>query len=520
MLLTALVYAPTLSLSFGHDQNVFAEIGSLILKGKLPYVDAWDIKPPNIFYVYALAEWLFGQRELAIRIVDFISIVISGGLIFSLTSRNASLERSIGNRIGLLATFLFAVTALSLGLADTAQTESFALPWLIGAALLSFGVQSPSKKIIGGLLLAVAGFFKTTNFIFFFPIVFAFARQKESRWKNILVFTLGCVAGSLAELSVMGAEGYLGEYLAISKSVFLGHASELAGTPVTVFSVLRIIWVYLGAWTIVAFVGSVVLFSGRFEKLFKQNVSGRFALFLLAMLVAGSIGILVQQKGWGYHYVILIPALIPLVAILSYPLLAKLSHAISQTLPLHPYVIGVMLTLLLTIIPVAGARWLHVCYDSYLATTNHPKYLTTLGGHNSMYYPPCTDALAEYLEHHTPPNKTVYILGQEPGAYWKANRLPASRYVYTLLFTSPVMKRANFEELAASLRSHLPAIIAVERFDTLAFSGRATTSEDLLASDRLSGVQQLLNERYGFTDLICDKFLIYSLRPPIKQPLF
>ncbi len=510
ILLTAVIYAPTLALSFGHDQNVFAEIGALILKGKLPYIDAWDIKPPNIFYVYALAECIFGPHEIAIRVFDFVSIVLTGGLVFLFVSLNASNDPSASNRMGLLASFLFAVTAMTLGLADTAQTESFALPWIIGAALLSYHSQDSHKIFVAGLLLAVAGFFKTTNFIFFFPIAIELVMNSRRRSIHLILFIGGCIVGSLAELGFMWQQGFLHEYLAITRTVFAGHASELAGTPVTIFSVLRIIWVYLGAWTIVALVGVIALSSARLRAKLQFKVSSRFAIFLVAIFVAGAVSVLVQQKGWGYHYVVLLPGLLPLTALVSYPILAKISHRVSQKISLQPYLIGVVLTLFITLIPLSGARWLHVGYDSLLSLRDHPKYLATLGAHNTMYYPPCTDALAEYLQHHSAPNEAVFILGQEPGAYWKADRMPASRYIYTLLFTSPIMKQENFDELARSLEVHAPAIIAIERFDSLGFSGTTTTSEDLLNTTKLQGVKNLIRDRYEFTDVICDKFVIYK----------
>ena len=71
--LCGLVYT-SLSLfwSLGLDQNIFAEIGSLLLQGKKLYMDAWDIKPPNVFYVYAIFEWLFGQNGFAVRVSDYV----------------------------------------------------------------------------------------------------------------------------------------------------------------------------------------------------------------------------------------------------------------------------------------------------------------------------------------------------------------------------------------------------------------------------------------------------------------
>ena len=47
---------PGLSLP-DRDYGIFAYIGQQIVLGRLPYRDAWDHKPPAIFYTDALGLW-------------------------------------------------------------------------------------------------------------------------------------------------------------------------------------------------------------------------------------------------------------------------------------------------------------------------------------------------------------------------------------------------------------------------------------------------------------------------------
>src|SRR5581483_666131 len=46
---------PTLNFQYGPDQALFAYIGRHLLRGQALYVDVWDVKPPGIFWIYALA---------------------------------------------------------------------------------------------------------------------------------------------------------------------------------------------------------------------------------------------------------------------------------------------------------------------------------------------------------------------------------------------------------------------------------------------------------------------------------
>ncbi|HYP91397.1 MAG TPA: hypothetical protein VEQ59_24690, partial [Polyangiaceae bacterium] len=61
--------------SFGRDQGIYAIVADTILKGGMPYRDAWDFKPPGIFLTYALAQGVFGKSMLSIRVLEVIGLV-------------------------------------------------------------------------------------------------------------------------------------------------------------------------------------------------------------------------------------------------------------------------------------------------------------------------------------------------------------------------------------------------------------------------------------------------------------
>ena len=129
----------------------------------------------------------------------------------------------------------------------------------------------------------------------------------------------------------------------------------------------------------------------------------------------------------------------------------------------------------------SARRRIHYSSDALLSIRNHPAYVATLGSRQSLYYPAGTDSLASYLSKHTTSKEDVFIFGEEPGAYWKADRMPATRFVYSLLFTSGVIPNADLLAMNDSIMRKKPAIIVIERFDTTAFRGKPETSESLMA---------------------------------------
>ena len=81
---------------YGRDQGIYATVAETMLRGGMPYRDAWDFKPPGIFAVYALVRAIFGPAESSIRVFEVIGL-ISVAASFVLLSRRRDLdERSIG----------------------------------------------------------------------------------------------------------------------------------------------------------------------------------------------------------------------------------------------------------------------------------------------------------------------------------------------------------------------------------------------------------------------------------------
>jgi Dolichyl-phosphate-mannose-protein mannosyltransferase len=501
--LCGLIYLPSLFWSLGLDQNIFAEIGSLLLQGKKLYVDAWDVKPPNIFYTYAIFEWLFGTNGFAVRLSDYVFILIAFSAMMVATRKQAAL---CGSKIMLdwaapLAAMLLALTLLSLGLADTAQTESYSLAFIIGAIAFSSvdGIQKSYRLFFTGILIAIATFFKTTNAIFLIPIVLEiFFRNREHFSRFLLYLISGFIFWSVIQIGVLGIEGSLSEYLRITFSVVAHHpneASELTGS-----SIFRTVWIYVDIWSILA-IAAIVTAIVRRDNVFLRAV--RMPVFLL---IAGIVAVVVQNKGWGYQYVVLLPGLVPLCAISGiylYDLIRERSIGTAM--------VSAIIVLFMTIaITPSARRRIHYVSDALLSIRNHSAYMATLGSRQSLYYPVGTDSLAHYLSAHTIPKDEVFIFGEEPGAYWQAGRMPATRFVYSLLFTSGVISNSDLLAMKDSIVQKKPAIIVIERFDTTAFRSKPETSESLVTMNTLfRGLRELLLTDYAISDTVSKKFIIY-----------
>jgi hypothetical protein len=510
MALCAIIYLPSLFWALGLDQNIFAEIGWLLLHGQKLYVNAWDVKPPNVFYIYGFFEWIFGPHVFAVRISDYICSLLACAAVYMATARQAPhISRTDHKWIPPLAALLLIITLLSLGLADTAQTESYSLFFLVGASVL---VQAPRIRglkressnllFIAGIFLGIATFLKTSNAVFVVAIIIeVWLYTRRLRMRSIAIMLSGFIVCCAAQLGVLAMQGSLAEYLHIARGVLLEHPKEVS--QLTFSQVPLTVWAYVDLWILITLIAIGIA-------IWRRHISFlRAALSPSILLIAGIVTVLIQNKGWGYQYVVILPGLGRLCAISA----AYVYHFFRWRKPKAAKPLAVIVILATIFITPSARRRIHYSEDALRSIQHHSAYLASLGAKQSLYYPPCTDSLAGYLSSHTEPTDEVFIFGEEPGAYWRADRMPASRFVYSLLFTSGVIPTHDFRAMQDSLVQKRPEIITVERFDTTAFRGRPETSESLLAADTIfRPLKELLSNAYQSKDTVCGKFLIYTRR--------
>lgn len=499
--LAAGIYLPALAWSFGHDQNVFAAIGSLVLHGFAPYRDAWDIKPPNIFYVYALAEALFGRHELSARLLDFFSTVLSSGLIFKLLSEVLSgSEASYRYRTASIGGVLWAMASLILGLPDSAQTETFAQPFILAAIYYAICTTVLTRTaFLSGVLMVIATFFKLTHIAFAFTgllLLLYSGATTGRRMKLGLAYGFGFLLVSAVELGALAIVGGLPEYIRITTNVIRYHAGQ---DTVSLLQALRASWIYLDIYIVWALMGaaSLLFWKERAQALLTKRV-----LVFVALYLVGIVVVLVQRKGWGYHYQVMLPGLVPLVAIG----IGSLTPVLAQRWKRFVFLSTL---LVLGFYSQSGMiRQRHIS-ASWKAITDRDAYLASLGTPRGIYEPRCTDALAHALEEETYARDNVFILGHEPGAYWRSDRVPATRYLYTLLLSSPVIRDRDIVLLNEEVVARKPKTIVIQLYDTLTFSGKPMTSMDLLQSEQFTVLRNELRGQYYAKDTVCDKFIIY-----------
>jgi hypothetical protein len=114
------LFIQLLLFAHGRDQSIYATVADGMLAGKLPYRDVWDFKPPGIFFVFALAQALFGDGMWGVRLLEGLGLV----LVFVLSIRLSSIYFA-DDRPGFLGGAMAALISVQMEFWHSGQPETF-----------------------------------------------------------------------------------------------------------------------------------------------------------------------------------------------------------------------------------------------------------------------------------------------------------------------------------------------------------------------------------------------------------
>ncbi|MEO0565973.1 MAG: glycosyltransferase family 39 protein, partial [Chloroflexota bacterium] len=210
VLVVLLAAAPILTYPLGRDQGEFAIIGVTILRGGLPYVDAWNPKPPAIFYIYAGLIHLFGQATWAIRIADLVAFPAMAAALYGIG------RELRGNALGLWAVmlwgaFYFTETFWTLSQNDGLASVPMALAvWAL--LILLRDASSPRMRValafLIGALAALTLWFKYPYIFFVAALVIGYLIERRRWiWAEVGGFTGGGLLVGHGSLGIFEAYG-------------------------------------------------------------------------------------------------------------------------------------------------------------------------------------------------------------------------------------------------------------------------------------------------------------------------
>lgn len=410
-----------MDIPFERDEGEYAYAAQLMLDGVPPFKEAYNMKFPGIYAVYAAILFLFGQTHwgvhLALACVNAATVVI----IFLIGRRLFDpVAASAAALMFAMLSFLPSVQGIM------ANSEHFVLLAAL-AGILAIMKAREDRSILmlflGGLLLGAGYTIKQhgASFILFgyFLLALDYLRGGMGLKKTssrIAAFTLGAVAPFITMCVLLYLSGVFSEFWFwtftyareyVSVTAFSTGLSRLRLEASNIFFSSPLLWIFCGA--------------GLLAPLW--NKESRKAWPFIAGLLAFSALAVVPGFFFRPHYFIYI-----------LPAAALLFAAATTALPVFFGKRKAPMATALLCIALAAS----FVYTQRGALASTPEALS-----RDMYgYNPFPEALviSEYISRNTAPDEKIAVLGSEPEIYFYSRRRSATGFMYTY----PLMERQRF----------------------------------------------------------------------------
>jgi len=418
LLFVALVRIRLLSIPLERDEGEYAYFGQLILKGIAPYLEAYNMKFPGTYFMYALIMKIFGQTMGGIHFGVMLISVASTWLLYAIVKKLCNPLTALITAAGFA---IMSVSPAVLGFAGHAT--HFVLFFALAGIFLLLKARENNKILyyfLAGLLLGLAPIMKQAGAFFCvfggLLLLSDFLLAEKKQFKSFVINTLALVAGGalpfLLMCTVLKLWGVFDQFWFWTITYAADYTDQVPlseAWPSFKMNFDVIVTGFVPLW-IFSGTGLLLLF---FHKLTTPNKWVIFFFVLCAFLTI--------CPGFYFRNHYFIP-LLPAIALL-FGISIDYLFTLSQSKPSLKYVSWI--AVLLLIIPFyEGLK----TFNDYLFSEKPVDICKQTYGGNPFVESPY---IASFLKNNTTEQDKIAILGSEPQIFFYANRRSASGFIYT-----------------------------------------------------------------------------------------
>ena len=391
---------------FERDEGEYAYAGSLLLHGHLPYQDAYNMKFPGTYAMYALLMKIRGESIEAVRIGVFLLVAIT---LFGIGRIAYLLTRDLN--AALLAAVVFtALTNTISGEGLMANSEHFVNLFVVFGILflLRFTVEQKGllNIFVSGLLLSCAVVMKQYGYtfcIFSFAVLFfnLLVRPLGYIIKVVFAFAIGLVIPVALLFLWIASNGLWQKFYFLTIQYALAYVNMARGNFGQAIGKISFSIPSLCALIIISLL--VLLFSGRQKK-------GRFLLgWLVFAFIALSTGFYFR-----IHYFLLIYPVLGVITAFAYNRITVVFNK-----PAVNSVVAALLVLFFVI-----NRNEQFASDRQNIYNQHYDWSMFAG----------MPAVAAHIDSLIPASDKLSLFSEEPELFFYSHHVAASGYIYTYPF--------------------------------------------------------------------------------------
>ena len=238
------------------DESTFILMGQSIADGHLPYDHLWDLKPPLLFYFFALVEKVFPHSFVAIRFMGVVVVFLSAILLLKI-ARQSNLKN------GFLIALGYVVLSSEFGSLQGVMSEHFAVFFLLLGILIFLRQTTNINFFLAGLAFGCAVLCKLNYAYAIAAIVlfYFFDAYRKRKIRQGLMQLLILTAGILVPVILIALPFlFAGKINLFFNSVFLAPLEYARAMNLGLTDKLKTTW-----WVIVLTVGIIYL-ARKFSK--------------------------------------------------------------------------------------------------------------------------------------------------------------------------------------------------------------------------------------------------------------
>jgi hypothetical protein len=451
----AVIRLRLLDVPLDRDEGEYAYFGQLLLQGVPPYAQAYNLKLPGIYGVYAAILAVFGQSPAAIHLGLLVVNAATTVLVFRLAAR------LYDTTIAVAGAAIFGVVSLDPRLHGiAAYAEHFVLlPALAGAIVLLRAIQSERSWafVASGVLFGLAFLVKQSGAAFVvFGVAYAVlaappggagadakaGTDVRRRVLRALAVAAGALVPYAVVCAVLAGAGVFSRFWFWTVT-YAGSYGSAVGPIAGVVLLARAVRHLLASSYLVATLAAV----GAAALVWHPEARGRrafVALFTLCSLLGTSAGLYFRNQ----YFVLVLPAVALLAALGAGALARSLARERSNLRP----VIAASLTAVSLLAFVVGER-------EVLLAAPPERVSRELFGLNPF---PESIEIARYVRERTAPGEPIAVIGSEPQIYFYAGRRGATGYIYMypLMEIQPYAAQMQ-RQLIAEIESSQPRLVVL-----------------------------------------------------------
>lgn len=435
-----------LSIPLERDEGTYAYMGQLLLDGKRPYLDFYEMKPPALYYSYALLVGLVGTTVEGLHAAALMVCVVTAVLIYYICKILYHREA------GLMAALVYLI--LSLGRIPggyTAQAEHLVVVWAVAGFFFAAKGWQQGKAwqwILAGAFFANAVMTKQVAGVFApAAVALAWAAATRSAEGQVLrktaIYTGLMAAGGIAVvgawlLLIMGYGAWnemmywLFEYPKGYTSFFSWNdrKGEFWKILKGMYRDDTIIW--------------TMAIAGLFLSVLAQRY--RYLLpFLVLLFAAAFIGVMPGYYFYGHYWLYFSPV----VAICAGAAVSSLRDRLSAFTPLAAY-LGILLVAAVFFLDYSNK-------NKYYLRPNFKQIMYTAYSDNPF---PETDEVAKFLKRKAQPGDQLLVMGSEPQLnYLTGMRSPTRHFFMGYLTKSRPEEAAWIKETKEAAETSKPRFV-------------------------------------------------------------